>query len=439
MDGSSYYIPAVAMGAALAFKGPALLRGWRDPLLRSVGVLLALAGLVFLFAAPPTIAAVNDVTGIPNVSGPLVYCLLSAFSASCLVLIINWRGGPPEVTRRLARRWILGYTVVGVALIALFALGETPVERLRDLDTYYANTPFIREMIVLYLVSLSVAGIAMNVMCWRWAAQVRGRLRAGLVIIALGSLFNIPYSAAKFAAVVARWSGGDLDGLSTNVAPVLASAGAQLTAVGFCVPLACQRIGDNWNTWSTYRRLGPLWRELRPVAAPEDRAVRISWWSPAELQVTQRESDIHDGMLSLYPYFDSALRSRAYAAAVAAGSSPGDAQAEADAAMVTDAVRARAADPDGRVITSADAATPPGTGGPSSVHGDGPRDLVRMSIALRESAVVAASRRRTGHVGSRAAGSTTGSAGTAEPCAAEPAAADQGRGDRPRPGSGGAG
>ncbi|MET7943475.1 MAB_1171c family putative transporter [Streptomyces sp. NPDC005302] len=423
MDGSSYYIPAVAMGAALTFKGPALLRGWRDPLLRSVGVLLALAGLVFLFAAPPTIAAVNDATGIPNVSAPLVYCLLSAFSASCLVLIINWRGGPPEVTQRLARRWILGYTVVGVALITLFVLGETPVERLRDLDTYYANTPFVREMIVLYLVSLSVAGIAMNVMCWRWAAQVRGRLRAGLVVIALGSLFNIPYSAAKFAAVVARWNGGDLDGLSTNVAPVLASVGAQLTAVGFCVPLACGRIGDSWNTWSTYRRLGPLWRELRPVAAPEDRALRISWWSPAELQVTQRESDIHDGMLNLYPYFDPALRTRAYDAAVAAGSSRGDAQAEADAAMVTAAVRARAADPDGRVISSADAATAPGAADTSAVRGDGPRDLVRMSIALRDSAVVAAAR-RAGHAGSPPVNPAIESAGTAGP-----ASADEGRGD----------
>ncbi|MEW2165525.1 MAB_1171c family putative transporter [Streptomyces sp. NPDC007084] len=397
MDGSSYYIPAAAMGAAMAFKAPALLRGRRDPLLRSVGALLTLAGLVFLFAAPPTIAAVNRATGIRNVSAPIVYCLLSAFSASCLVLIINWRDGPSEVTRRLARRWILGYTVVGVTLIALFALGETPVERLRDLDTYYANTPYIREMIVLYLASLSVAGIAMNVMCWRWAAQVRGRLRAGLVIIALGSLFNIPYSAAKFTAVVARWHGADLDVLSTDVAPVLASVGAQFTAVGFCVPPACQRIGDTWHTWSTYRRLGPLWRELRPVAAPEERAVRISWWSPVELQVTQRESDIHDGMLSLYPYFDSALRSRAYDAAVAAGSSPGDAQAEADAAMVTAAVRAKAADPEGRVISSANTATVPGGSDASSVHGEGPRDLVRMSIALRESPVVAAARGGTGH------------------------------------------
>jgi len=386
MDGSSYYIPAAAMGVALAAKAPALIRGWRDPLLRSVGVLLALAGLVFLFAAPPTIGKVNALTGIPNVSAPLVYCVLSAFSASCLVLIINWRGGPPEVTRRLSRRWISGYGVVSVALVVLFVLGDAPEERLRDLDTYYANTPFIREMIVLYLAALTVAGVAMNVMCWRWAIQVRGWLRAGLLVIAFGFLFNIPYAATKFIAVVAQWNGGDLDYLSTDVAPVLASAGAQISAVGFCLPLACQRVGDSWTTWSTYRRLGPLWRELKPVSAFADRAVRISWWSPAELQVTQRESDIHDGMLGLYPYFDSEVRSLAYDAAVAAGSEPAQAQAEADAVMVTAAVRARAADPEGRVISSAEAATAP------FASLDGPRDLVRMSIALRQSPVVAAAR-----------------------------------------------
>ncbi|BAC69455.1 hypothetical protein AQJ43_07800 [Streptomyces avermitilis] len=387
MDGSSYYIPAAAMGVALAAKAPALIRGWRDPLLRSVGVLLALAGLVFLFAAPPTIAEVNALTGIPNISAPLVYCVLSAFSASCLVLIINWRGGPPEVTRRLSRRWIAGYSVVSVALVVLFLLGEAPQERLRDLDTYYANTPFIREMIVLYLAALTVAGVAMNVMCWRWAIQVRGWLRAGLLVIAFGFMFNIPYAAAKFTAVVAQWNGGNLDYLSTDVAPVLASAGAQISAVGFCLPLACQRIGDNWITWSTYRRLGPLWRELKPVSTFADRAVRISWWSSADLQVTQRESDIHDGMLGLYPYFDSEVRCLAYDAAVAAGSEPAQAQAEADAAMVTAAVRARSADPEGRVISSAEATAPF-----SSL--DGPRDLVRMSNALRQSPVVAAARRQ---------------------------------------------
>ncbi|WP_151480370.1 MAB_1171c family putative transporter [Streptomyces albicerus] len=385
MDDSSYYIPAAAMAIAFAVKAPSLLRSWRDPLLRSVCVLLVLAGLVFFFAAPPTIGEVNRLTGIPNVSAPLVYSLLSAFSAACLVLIINWRGGPPEATRRASRRWIAGYGLVIVALITLFVLGDAPLERLRDLDTYYATTPFIREMIVLYLASLTVAGVAMNVMCWRWALQVHGWLRAGLLIIAFGFLFNIPYAATKFIAVVARWNGGDLDDLSTYVAPVLASAGAQISAVGFCVPLACQRIGDTWSTWATYRRLGPLWRELKPAAGHGDRAVRISWWSPAELQITQREADIHDGMLSLYPYFDTEVRSNAYDAAVAAGSDPAQAQAEADAAVVTAAVRARAADPEGRVIDSATTAAP-------YASAEGPRDLVRISTALRQSAVVAAAR-----------------------------------------------
>src|SRR5262249_43479005 len=190
MDGSSYYIPAAAMGVALAVKAPALSRSWRDPLLRSVCALIALAGLVFCFAAPPTIAKVNEFTGITNVSAPLVYCLMSAFSASCLVLVVNWRGGPPEETRRTSRRIIAGYGVVVAALITLFVLGRAPVQRLVDFDTYYARTPYISGMIVLYLAALTVAGVSMNIMCGHWALQVRGWLRAGLLIIVAGYLFN---------------------------------------------------------------------------------------------------------------------------------------------------------------------------------------------------------------------------------------------------------
>ncbi|MER0449312.1 MAB_1171c family putative transporter [Streptomyces sp. Edi4] len=386
MQSQDYYVPAAAMGTALAFKVPSLVRAWRDPLLRAVCALLALAGLVFFFAAPSTIADVNRLTGVRNFSAPLVYSLLSAFSASCLVLIVNWRGGPAEQTRRISRRWIAAYSVEVVVIVTLFLLGDTPVERLRDLDTYYANTPFIREMIVLYLVALTVAGVSMNVMCWRWALQVHGWLRTGLLIIVLGYLFNLAYLITKFSAVFARWGGHDLDYLSSDVAPTLASWGAQISAVGFCLPLVCQRFADSWSTWTTYRQLGPLWRELRAGAPSQGRSVRISWWSSAELRVTQRESDIHDGMLGLFPYFDAEVRAKAYESALAAGSEPVLAHAEADAAMVTAAVRARAADPLGKVINSAEAAGSP--------LPEGPRDLVRMSVVLRQSPVVAAARER---------------------------------------------
>ncbi|MFF2848692.1 MAB_1171c family putative transporter [Streptomyces sp. NPDC058001] len=386
MNGPDYYIPAAAMGFALAFKLPSLLRARRDPLLRSVCALLALASAVFFFAAPPTIERVNRITGITNVSAPLVYCLLSAFSASCLVLIVNWRGGPAEVTRRVSRRWIGGYTAVVVAIAVLFLLGDTPTERLRDLDTYYVRTPYVREMIVLYLAALTVAGVGMTVLCLRWSLRVRGWLRTGLVVIVVGYLFNLAYLATKFTAVFARWAGGDLDGLSTYAAPVLASVGALVSAVGFCLPLVGRRLTDRWQNWATYRRLGPLWHELRTVTPYGARPVRMSWRASAELLVTRRESDIHDGLLGLRPYFDAGVRADAYSAAATGGGDPVRAQAVADAVMVTAAVRARGADPDGAVLQVA------GASAPDIPSGEEPRDLVGMSLALSRSPVVAAAR-----------------------------------------------
>ncbi|MFJ6572625.1 MAB_1171c family putative transporter [Streptomyces sp. NPDC091292] len=400
MNGPDYYIPAVGLGCALAFKLPSLLRARHDPLLRSVCALLANASAVFFFAAPPTIEQVNRVTGITNVSAPLVYCLLSAFSASCLVLIVNWRGGPAEVTRRVSRRWIVGYTAVIVAITVLFLLGDTPTERLRDLDTYYARTPYVREMIVLYLAALTVAGVAMTVLCLRWSLRVSGWLRTGLVVIVIGYVFNLAYLATKFTAVFARWAGGDLDGLSTNAAPVLASVGALISAVGFCLPLVGRRLTDQWGTWATYRRLGPLWRELRSVSPYGVRPVRMSWWTSAELLVTRREADIHDGLLSLHPYFDARVRADAYKAAVTGGGGPVGARAVADAVMVTAAVRARGADPEGAALQVA------GASAPNIPSGEEPRDLVGMSLALSRSPVVAAA---------RAAAAAPSGSGTHEP------------------------
>ncbi|MGW0392433.1 MAB_1171c family putative transporter [Streptomyces sp. NPDC003042] len=388
MKGQDYYIPAAAMAIALLFKLPALRTDWRDPLLRSVCVLLILAGSVFTFAAPPTIEAVNRWTGVANVSAPLVYCLMTAFSASCLVLVFNWRGGPPKETRRTSRRWIAGYSVVIAVIPVLFVLGDAPVERLRDFDTYYANTPYIRLMIAFYLMAHNVAAVTMVAMCWRWSLQVRGWLRTGLVIIVSGYAFSLTYDAAKFTAVTARWAGHDLDHLSTYVAPPLAAAGALVSAVGFVLPLVCQRLSDSWRTWTTYRRLGALWHEVQSTAPSGSPCVRMSWWSPAEIRVIQRESDIHDGFLRLGPCFDRTHRDRAYERARAGGADETTARAVADAAMVAAAVRASAIDPEGA------RGGEDGDGERVLVLADGPRDLVRISHALRHSPVVAAARRQ---------------------------------------------
>lgn len=394
MHALAYYVPAAVAATAFLCRLPGLVRDRRDPLMLSVGGLLLIAAAVFCLAAPPTIAAVNDVTGVPNFSAPLVYSVLTAFCASCLILVVNWRGGDPRAVRR-ATRWCLGvYSAVVVALVVLFALAEAPVERLRDLDTYYARTPFMREMIVLYLTAHSVAVVATTVLCWRWVRHIHGWLRAGVVLMVLGYLLNIVYDSVKFAAVLARWAGRDWDWLSTDVAPPVASLSGVVIGMGFLLPMTGQRASARWRAHRTYRRLEPLWRELRD-AVPGTGVVRMPRWSPPELLLTQRRADIHDGLLLLTPYFDADLRRRAHATALRYGATPQEADAIADAAVTVVAVRAKTGRP-----PSLPAAAQGGD--PQPFAPERPFDLVEVSGALRHP-VVADLRHRADRQGSVAA------------------------------------
>lgn len=220
----AFWLATTVLTAALAIKLPGILKLWKDPLLRAVGGLLALACAIFVFAAPPTIAWTNRVTGVQNISAPLVYSLITAFSGACLLLLIAWRNGVSDRsdTTRRAMRWVVtAYSGVIVALWVLFALADVHVERLRDLDTYYANTPFMREEIVLYLLAHTVACLITSTLIWNWirTGDLDVWLRGGLKLLGAGYATNLLFAAAKLSAVVARWTGHDLDWLSTQLAP----------------------------------------------------------------------------------------------------------------------------------------------------------------------------------------------------------------------------
>ena len=122
------------------------------------------------------------------------------------------------------------------AQTALFAVGDAPVERLADFDTYYAHTPFIREMIVLYLVAHMAAALTTTVLCWRWTFQISGWTGRALAVLAVGWLCTSTYGVLKMVAVAGRWTGQHWDPLSTRLAPMLVTVGAVLTDNGreFC-------------------------------------------------------------------------------------------------------------------------------------------------------------------------------------------------------------
>ncbi|MFI6002769.1 MAB_1171c family putative transporter [Streptomyces sp. NPDC051366] len=343
-DGLILYVPGSVMILALLIKAPTLRRGWDQPLMRAVCTLLVVGCMVMFLAAPPTISAVNRLTGIVNFSAPLVYSVLTAFSGSCIVLVLQWGGGPPAVVRRATRLTVAAFGAVTLLIVVLFAIGDAPVERLRDLDTYYANTPWLREMIVCYLLAHTVGSSTLTVLCWKWLLRVRPSLRplrTGLALIVLGGLLDLGYLVTKWAAVGARWAGRDWDGLSTYVAPPFASAAALMVGSGFIVPL----VGGSaaWRDFSRYRRLHPLWKALRGFAASSVTTVPLTWWSPIGIRLIHRESVIDDGILALGRWFDPAVRGAAYEAALDQGMCESQASVVADAAMLAAACRRREA------------------------------------------------------------------------------------------------
>ncbi|ELS52967.1 DUF6545 domain-containing protein [Streptomyces viridochromogenes] len=338
-----WWIPAGILAAALAIKLPSIIRLWKDPLLRAVGGLLLLACAVFVFVAPSTIARVNRLTGVPNFSGPWVYSLLTAFCASCLLLIITWRDGLSDRsagTRRAMRGVVAVYLGVIVAMWVLFALADVPVERLRDLDTYYANTPYMREMIVLYLLAHTAAALVTNWLIWNWIRTdgLDAWLRWGLKFLGVGYALQLVFDAAKLTAVATRWTGRNLDWLSTAVAPPIACLSAVLVAVGFILPHAGQYLHDRWRVRLARHELRPLYLLMKTV---NGRGVPFVLRATPELRLIRRETFIRDVLLPLARFIDEERRGRYCDAALALGRPPERAKALAAAVAILDAVDAR--------------------------------------------------------------------------------------------------
>ncbi|OIJ62763.1 MAB_1171c family putative transporter [Streptomyces mangrovisoli] len=332
----AYAIPAGLLGTAFVIKLPVLRRAWRDPILRATALLLAIGAVVFASLPPSNLHRINEITGVPNFAGVWVYSLLSAYCGACLWLIIVWREPPsPARARRTRMVWIVyGFIILG--LWVTFALGHPRVERLRDLDTYYANTPWMREHTMLYLVAHMMSAVVAAAILWAWFKELTHNkwLRRAVVSLQTAYALGFVFDVCKIIAVVARWTGHDLDWLSTYVAPPWAIAEAVLVAVGFIAGQAGPVVETYWSERRSHRRLEPLWSLMATVCKPPATG-RISG---ASLKLEQRKAHINDGLLRISPQLNGARRDTAYRDALAAGHSEWDARGIAGAVDILVAV-----------------------------------------------------------------------------------------------------
>ncbi|WEO94236.1 MAB_1171c family putative transporter [Streptomyces sp. FXJ1.172] len=315
----------------------------RSPLSTATRATAFIAAVCFFWSAPVTLAAVNHATGIPNVGAPLTYCSISAFSCSLIILLIHWKGGPKEQIRRMTRMTVAVYGMLVIAIVVLFSLADAHTERLTDLDTYYANTPYMKEMIALYLMGHLASTIILSSVCLKWARdEVTGLLRLGLRLILAGLLLDaLGFTLAKVTAVVARWLGYDLDVLSTTVAPPAAALGALIYSTGFVLPRLASAAAAERQSLATYRALRPLWSAVQdvataPVAAPTWWQL---WWQLPSTRLYLLEANIRDALLQLTAHFDQQVGHATYSAAVERGEQTERARVASEKAMIIDGIR----------------------------------------------------------------------------------------------------
>ncbi|MGV9248703.1 MAB_1171c family putative transporter [Streptomyces sp. NPDC003710] len=330
-----FYACGVILLLVCALKLPALVSRRHDTLLRAACMLLFLGGCEMVLVAPDSITTLNRVTGVTNIAAPAVYATMIAFAGTTLVLLINWRPAPPEQTRRITRLCVAAHSMAVVAIISLFCVGDTPVEQVTLFDVYYANTPFIRELIVTYLTAQGTATMAACVLCWRWSREVHGSLQAGLRILSSAYLITVSYDVIRLIGVAGRWTGHDLDFLIDKVSARLAAPACILGAIGFIIPLAGPRLAQTARVIKQLRQLAPLWQALQHVPTPGAIRATLPWWrtSPAVL-LTARKTALYDAILALTPYCDADIREVAYQAALRNGDDESCAVFTADAAMI---------------------------------------------------------------------------------------------------------
>ncbi|GHB59721.1 hypothetical protein GCM10010347_32150 [Streptomyces cirratus] len=357
-QGVTFYIATAALGAVLLVKLPSLVRGWRSPLVRTVNAMILLHCAGFFFAAPPTVTVVNRLSGVSNFSALLVHCILCAYACTCLALMENWRGDKAgrHHTRWRVRVWIVGHCLVVMAVIVCFVLGDVPDERPTDFDTYYANAPFIGEMLVFYLSSNVVAAGGATVVCWRWSRNIRkeirtngsatadGWLRASLYVLGAGFLSHFISGSLKLLAIAARWNGRNWDVLNDLVCEY-APLGAMIVTLGFLLPVFGPWLTERLvKPGRTYLALAPLMRVVRPsvTSGTDSLALTTPWYADPEQRLVNRMTNIQDWLLQLRPYCAEAIRELAHREAVQKGACRPDAVAAGLAAMLRAAADARA-------------------------------------------------------------------------------------------------
>ncbi|HWS32401.1 MAG TPA: MAB_1171c family putative transporter [Actinoplanes sp.] len=312
-----------------------------SPARRAVTVTFGAFAAGITLAIPPLAAAVDGLTGMPNLAKVLSHgCVMAIVvgSESWLLFLAL----PPEQAGRRTLRWILATAGAYLAMLGLFGytlLAGSPVR----LTVEYARDPMVTAYLLLFLVvGFFASFIDISRLCWQYARTCgRTWLRRGLRTTAVGAAFALLYALNKILYLLAYWSGSQPEG-ERQIAAVLVTLSALLMSIGLTMPAWGPRL-PRWSDLRSYRRLTPLWHdlvtelphiELDPALRRARTAIR-----DIDYALIRRLAEIRDARLALRPFMDARVTAVAEQHAGRAGLTGEDCRATVEAAQLAYAIR----------------------------------------------------------------------------------------------------
>lgn len=321
----------------------------RDPAWNALVAVFALSAASFLISLTPVWTALDHALGTVSVAVPLAQGCVVALLA-CQGVVFTYWGSPPDHARRTARLWLLAGLAVVVGLFTLFDLLTPSQQRPADFTVYYVHDQVYAAYLTLYITAYTLGELILARGCWTLGRRSpRTPVRTGLIMVAIGAVITLGYSAVRIANVTAatlfdttlaaRWE---------DIAWICGDLGSILTLAGWLIPTLtdrAQRIRYRIRLRRIHAQLHPLWQALHD-AAPEitleadssDRAQRR-----ITFRLYRRVVEIHDGRLLLRPYLDAAVRQTSTAHHRAEGLRGDNLLAAVTADQILAALTARAA------------------------------------------------------------------------------------------------
>ncbi|MFI9648069.1 MAB_1171c family putative transporter [Streptomyces sp. NPDC052040] len=322
-----------------------------DPALSALLIAFSCKGASFALSTPAVSAAVDARTGIPNLGALGIHLFGGvASSAAILIAIAHWVHPPAEARRKAVGRLVISGLCAAVMVTMWCVAGSKGGGR----DTHYlleeARRPPVAVYLLVYVSAFGSGMVEIIRLCQRFR-RVAGRqwLSRGLYCTGIGAAAYLVYCIHRLSAVLAEQFG--LDPLNWElITPLANGIGISFLAVGLTMPSwgpAASEWHRRMRNFVNYQRLYGLWRavtEAYPhVVLEPRRSAPLARLLPGNIsyRLYREVVEIQDGLLALRPYMDPEISARAGRRARQAGLSGEALQAEAQAAVVRQALRAK--------------------------------------------------------------------------------------------------